>query len=266
MKFNSKMEHRLFKVISGKILIAAAVLGSITILVILAINIQDQITAVEPVTATTAAPRTAGPNVHKAEDSVSPIQHWKPLAEQGDIRAQRNLGTLYRKGRGVNQDYAQALFWYRKAAEQGDIVAQRYLGWMYFKGEGVVLDYRQSAEWYHKAAEQGDANSQGNLGWLHRHGRGVVQDHQAAVKWYRKAAEGGSDWAQRDLGWMYHKGLGVQQDKVLAYMWYTVSGAKGSQKAVKWAQNLAKTMTASQVSEAGKLARECIRKNYQGCG
>ena len=39
--------------------------------------------------------------------------------EQGLDKPQYNLGLLYHHGRGVPQDYAEAMRWYRKAAEQG---------------------------------------------------------------------------------------------------------------------------------------------------
>ncbi|WP_297540239.1 hypothetical protein [Roseovarius sp.] len=45
------------------------------------------------------------------------VKIWKPLADQGDVRAQYNLGVMYDKGRGADQDYARARSWYRKAAE-----------------------------------------------------------------------------------------------------------------------------------------------------
>jgi TPR repeat protein len=38
--------------------------------------------------------------------------------------AQYNLGHCYAEGLGVEQDYTQAVHWYRKAAEQGDTDAQ----------------------------------------------------------------------------------------------------------------------------------------------
>ncbi len=52
------------------------------------------------------------------------------LAAQGDAHAQFNLGVMYDKGRGVSQDYAEAVKWYRKAAEQGHASAQHNLGVM----------------------------------------------------------------------------------------------------------------------------------------
>ena len=45
--------------------------------------------------------------------------------------------VTYTAGRGVPQDYAEALKWYRLAAEQGDSAAQFELGIAYSAGEGV---------------------------------------------------------------------------------------------------------------------------------
>src|SRR5215469_15245309 len=59
-------------------------------------------------------------------------------AEAGDAAAQFQLGSAYDDGRGVAQDYAQALAWYRKSAEQGYALAQGNLGYMYQNGIGVV--------------------------------------------------------------------------------------------------------------------------------
>ena len=51
--------------------------------------------------------------------------------------AQYNLGVMYENGRGVPQNDAEAVKWYRKAAEQGLASAQNNLGVMYANGEGV---------------------------------------------------------------------------------------------------------------------------------
>ncbi len=73
-------------------------------------------------------------------------------AEQGDASAQDNLGSMYYNGRGVSQDYKEALRWYRAAAEQGDASAQYGLGFMYYNGQGVPQDYIQAHMWYNLAA------------------------------------------------------------------------------------------------------------------
>ncbi|MGH7181126.1 MAG: tetratricopeptide repeat protein, partial [Nitrospiraceae bacterium] len=87
---------------------------------------------------------------------------FRPLAEQGDAKAQYNLGVMYDKGQGLPQDYQEALKWYRKAAEQGQ--AQNNLGAMYDDGQGVPQGYQEALKWYRKAAEQGQVQAQYNLG------------------------------------------------------------------------------------------------------
>ncbi len=85
-------------------------------------------------------------------------------------------------------DYATALREFRPLAEQGNAQAQYYIGFMYRKGRGVPQDDAEAAKWYRKAAAQGNAEAQNNLGGMYRKGRGVPQDYAEAVKWYRKAA------------------------------------------------------------------------------
>src|SRR5260370_3643625 len=41
-------------------------------------------------------------------------------AEQGDAKAEANLGKMYSHGQGEPQDYTEAVRWYRKAADQRD--------------------------------------------------------------------------------------------------------------------------------------------------
>ena len=44
-------------------------------------------------------------------------------ADQGDPKAQNNLGVMYVTGRGVPRDYVEAAMWFQKAAAQGDTKA-----------------------------------------------------------------------------------------------------------------------------------------------
>ena len=60
----------------------------------------------------------------------------KPLAEQGDPKAQFDLGRMSAQGLGVKQDYVEALKWYRKSAEQGHAGSQRGIGALYLGGGG----------------------------------------------------------------------------------------------------------------------------------
>ncbi len=165
-------------------------------------------------------------------DYAAALREWRPLAEQGNARAQANLGVMYENGLGVTQDDAEAVRWYRLAAEQGDAWAQFNLGVMYENGRGVTQDDAEAVRWYRLAAEQGDAKAQYNLGNMYRTGLGVPQDDAEAVRWYRLAAEQGNARAQANLGVMYKNGRGVTQDDAEAVRLYRLAAEQGD----AWAQ------------------------------
>ena len=72
-----------------------------------------------------AVPAHAGPledglAAYDRGNYATALRHWQPLAEQGHVGAQNNLGIMYYNGEGVRQDNTEAAKWYRKAAERGD--------------------------------------------------------------------------------------------------------------------------------------------------
>jgi TPR repeat protein len=50
---------------------------------------------------------------------VAGVEWYKRAAEQGDAKAQGNLGVAYLNGLGVPQDFVTALMWSNLAAAQG---------------------------------------------------------------------------------------------------------------------------------------------------
>ena len=66
---------------------------------------------------------------------------------------------MYTNGFGVQQDYTEAIKWYRKSAEQGNAVAQYNLGVMYNKGHGLQKDNVQAYAWTGIAAANGNADA-----------------------------------------------------------------------------------------------------------
>jgi len=61
---------------------------------------------------------------------------------------------MYSQEKGVSQDYAEALKWYRDAADQGDAAAQDNLGVMYASGKSVAQDYVEAHKWFDLAASR----------------------------------------------------------------------------------------------------------------
>mgnify|MGYP001960971729 CR=1 FL=1 len=84
------------------------------------------------------------------------VKWFRFAAEQGNARAQYNLGVMYEKGKGVPQNHNTAVKWYRLSAEQGDVFAQHNLGVGYYKGTGVKQDYVYAHMWGNIAAFNGD--------------------------------------------------------------------------------------------------------------
>ena len=156
------------------------------------------------------------------------LQELRQRAESGDPDAQCKLGDRYYEGNGVQQDYREAVKWFRKAAQQGNAEAQAGLGLCYLTGEGVPEDAREAVKWLRKSAEQGNASGQILLGLCYEDGIGVPKDMREAVKWYRKAAEQGNAEAQNKLGLCYYESNGVQQDYREAVKWFRKAAEQGN--------------------------------------
>ena len=102
-----------------------------------------------------------GMDAYNRGDFATALREWRPLAEQGDAKAQFSFGLLYENGDGVPRDYTKARQWYEKAAAQGDAKAQLYLGLQSSFGQGVPMDLVEAYMWYSLAAGNGNAHAPG---------------------------------------------------------------------------------------------------------
>ena len=191
-------------------------------------------------------------------DFAAAMQEWRPLAEEGDARAQHYLGLMYARGEGVPEDNRQAGRWFRKSAEQGHPQSQYRLGMLYANGKGVPEDDRQAIHWLGEAARQGDPRAQFNLGIMYELGEGVPRDDHQAVNWYLRAAEQGHARAQFGLGSKFAEGSGIDRDHVRAYAWFNLAAARGDERvrhlAEKRRASLLDEMAPTQVAEAQLLS------------
>lgn len=102
----------------------------------------------------------AGLAAYEAGDFATAAKEWLAAARGGDQAAMRNLGHLYRWGRGVPADATQAEFWYRKASDQGFDRAMVNLGMLYLDGApGVPRNPEEGRHWLRKAAELGNEDA-----------------------------------------------------------------------------------------------------------
>ena len=200
----------------------------------------------------------AGSTYYLRGDFTAALREWRPLAEEGDARAQYYLGVMYANGEGVPENDRQAAYWFRKSARQGNSQSQYHLGILYANGDGVPEDDPQAVYWFRKSAKQGDARAQFNLGVIYEFGEGVPKDDRQAVNWYRQAAEQGHARAQFGLGRMYADGAGVNRDNVQAYAWFNLAAARGDERVRQLARRRKATireeMTSTQIIEAQLLS------------
>ena len=163
------------------------------------------------------------------------------------------------------QDYATALTKFLSAAQEGNRNAQTLVGMMYYEGKGAAQDYKEAARWIKLAAQQGVADSQLNLGAMYDKGHGVAQDSKEAIRWYKLAAQQGETLAQYNLAFMYYHGKGVLQDYVRAHMWFNIAAVGGDSDSTKSRETTASKMTAQQVEQAQRMARECMNSKFTKC-
>ena len=93
----------------------------------------------------------------------------------------------------------------QSATESLSVQAMNKKGDDAYYGRGVAEDYKQAVRWYRKAAEAGNAEGMYNLGGMYLYGRSRA-GLQAGPHWYRKAAEAGSASGMNNLGLMYQNG------------------------------------------------------------
>ncbi|MDO5090025.1 MAG: tetratricopeptide repeat protein [Cardiobacteriaceae bacterium] len=153
---------------------------------------------------------------------------WRALAEQGDGKAQYNLGLALKDG---NRDEARQ--WLEKSAAQGVAPAQLELGEMLLYGKDGLVNHASPAMQAQdspppedrargialitQAAEQGLAEAQYRLALNHAGGIGVEKNLDQSRAWLEKAAAQLHADAQYQLG-LYYLQEERQCDKALSWL------------------------------------------------
>lgn len=121
-------------------------------------------------------------------------------AEQGDVKAQYQVGVCYLAGKlSVECDNQEAMKWICLAAEHGNDIAQCTLGEIYMNGLGVDKDKEEALKWLMLSAQQGNARAMFYVGWCHeemseKFGMDIVEANAfmlEAIAWYKLSAEHG---------------------------------------------------------------------------
>ena len=150
-------------------------------------------------------------------------QDWKavfdimqPLALEGNVQAQGNLGMLYNLGRGVPKDQEKAYWWFSEAAERGSVRAINNLAMMYYQGGYVKKDIPQAIKLFETTAKAKDLDAMMMLSEIY-----LKQKQEAkSFEWLKKVADLDNPDAKLRLGIYYEEGIGVTANKRLASLIY----------------------------------------------
>eukprot|EP00743_Colponemidia_sp_Colp-15_P008622 GILK01009382.1.p1 GENE.GILK01009382.1~~GILK01009382.1.p1 ORF type:complete len:715 (+),score=107.63 GILK01009382.1:72-2216(+) len=142
-------------------------------------------------------------------DLDSAVSFYKQAAEMNHADALADLGYMYEHGAGgLRRDYLEASHLYLNGAEQGNARAQNNLGSLFYRGLGVPLDYTQAVQWFKRSADQGNANAMNNLGICYEAGHGVLKDDDMAKQLYSDSLSRGNLHAATNLGFLHMRAGG----------------------------------------------------------
>ena len=148
--------------------------------------------------------------------------------------AQSSVAEIKAKNPGMQSLIARA--------QAGDAVAQFELGRDYEDGKGVRQDYAKAVEWFRRAAQQGNPQGQNSLGLMYADGRGLKRNKHEAVHWYRMAADNGLPEGFYNLAISYFNAEGVNENLHLAFVYMSIAAAKGEPDAVQALQHISEAL------------------------
>jgi len=134
-----------------------------------------------------------------AEEPETAFGHAERAARQGYGPSFVLIGSMYERGLGVPQDFAQAVQWYGRGEQAGSPAAMRAMGALYESGSGVAQDYAQARRRYESASERGDGEASRRLAQMLERGLGGHADLARARALYQRAVDQGFAEAQADL-------------------------------------------------------------------
>lgn len=211
-----------------------------------------------------------GITAYKQKDYPRALALLRPLADDGNVAAQRQTGLMFFWGQGIKKDDQAALKYFISAASQGAVGDEITLA-MFYQHDGDIAkdlkiegsfgsagkDFAETRRWLDKAMAQGSAEATRRIGDMYKEGRGTEQDYKQAAAWYTNAAEAGDPQAQYEIGVLYKNGLGVETDRVKAHMWLSLAAhaeTKTGKLAGEQRDFIIKSMQPDEIQRATDLA------------
>jgi TPR repeat protein len=152
------------------------------------------------------------------------------LAKRGYPDAQWKVGDMYFHGRGVEQNDASAVLWYKASADFGDPDGLYRMGLMYHWGIGVRMDESEAVRLWVIGANRVHAACGYRAGLAYYFGKGVKRDIRLAANFWLGSAKAGHPLSMYSIGGLCDRGEGVVRDQMEAVKWYLSGAAQGSKE------------------------------------
>lgn len=123
------------------------------------------------------------------------VSLYENAIADGNIYAMNDLGALYYDGRGCNQDFAKAVYYYDMAAKLGNRQAQENLGYCYYYGRNIPIDYEKAFHYFALGAFDGHLISLYKIGDMYMNGYYVEKNQTEAFHIYERCLETMTDEA-----------------------------------------------------------------------
>ncbi len=159
------------------------------------------------------------------EDRAAGREWLKKAAASNHIGALYNLGLMEAEEKSPN--YKLAADYMRRAADLGSVDAAYALALLYKDGRGVPKDEAQAAHWLHAAAAGRIVAAELDLAIAYFNGEGVEKNESLAASYFRRAAVTNNPIAANRLARMLAAGRGVPQDIVEAMKWHVLARTAG---------------------------------------
>jgi len=164
-----------------------------------------------------------------------------------------NLGLLaLQQGNAEGDKRAVELF--RRAADASEPEAQYAMGVLYKQGRGVPRDMAEAAKWLALASRNRNTAAEVEYAVMLFNGDGVSKDEAAGAKLFRRAAEQGNPVAQNRVARIYAAGRGLPKDLIEAGKWHTLATARGIPD--PWLDDTLKALTPAERARADEAARK----------
>ncbi|HCN29981.1 MAG TPA: hypothetical protein DIT64_14820 [Verrucomicrobiales bacterium] len=192
------------------------------------------------------------------KNDKSALDLYRLAAQNGLPEAFFNVGVYYETGTVVDKDPEKAYNFFLRAANNGLAQAQFRLAGLYQNGTGVAQDVVAAKAWYQLAADRGNVAAQIALGQMYEAGVGGPANIEAASQQYTNAAEAGAPLAMLRLASLAERGLNTAKnvpDKARALAWadLAVDASSNAELAVKYRDELKKTLKTDEIAEAKKI-------------